>query len=935
METTLGVSADTHLIPAHVWTPWFSLFGSKSGFDSLEECFEDLSRHIFAVETGLSSDPPMNWRLSALDDLALVSNSDAHSPSNLGREANIFDTDLSYFSIFKALKLRDPRKFLGTIEFFPEEGKYHYDGHRKCNMRMSPRETLENGDLCPSCGRPVTIGVMHRVEELADREEGFRPKGASPFRSLLTLPEIIAQIRGVGPQTNWAQAQYRRLLDQHGPEFTILMDLPLDDLEARGDDILAEGLRRMRQGELHIAAGYDGEFGAITLFTPEDRERLSGQESLVLFKPNSSGVKKTKPEKRALNRKGAESERTEPNAPSSPTPVSEPVDLAPEAKTDPTVRGLNPRQKEAVCHWGTPVLIVAGPGTGKTLTLTRRIAHLIRSGIGRPEQVLAITFTNKAAEEMRGRLTELLEEHSLVTVRTFHALGYQILSEQMQLRGESAKPLIVNDVGSQGLLEMALSGLDSSISQRGKSDLLQKISRVKQNLLGSEAFETSDPGFAMLYRSYERALERTGRVDLDDLLVLPVRHFERHPGVLAHYQERFRFISVDEYQDINYAQYRLIQLLSPGGENLCVIGDPDQAIYGFRGADSRYFLQFEKDYPNAEIVRLEQNYRSSETILRASASLMIHNSSSLENRVWSGISGDGFLSIAEYPTDKTEAESIVHAIEQLVGGTSHFSLDSGRVDVAHGPETRSFSDFAVLYRLHSQGEKLEEAFERSGIPFRRIGGVALENHETVKQVLQVLRKNLDSGKIPDLRKEQDQLAPQSEGGIGHSPLAEIIKRIAEDLGFDPTGDALKVLAWEAEGSRGDMAEFLACMALRSDLDTFDPRAEKVTLMTLHASKGLEFPIVFIAGCEADLLPYGPKGRSPAPVEEERRLFYVGLTRGKEKVFLTRARRRTFFGQPRVQEASPFLKEIEDYLRQVSAGRRKPPSEKRRRQLDLF
>ncbi len=334
-------------------------------------------------------------------------------------------------------------------------------------------------------------------------------------------------------------------------------------------------------------------------------------------------------------------------------------------------------------------------------------------------------------------------------------------------------------------------------------------------------------------------------------------------------------------------------------------------------------------------MRLEQNYRSSETILRASASLMIHNSSSLDNRVWSGISGDGFLSMAEYPTDKTEAESIVHAIEQLVGGTSHFSLDSGRVDVVHGPETRSFSDFAIFYRLHSQGEMLEEAFERSGIPFRRIGGVALESHETAKQVLQVLRKDLGSGKIVDLGQEQDQLAPQSEGGIGNSPLAEIIKRIAEDLGFDTTGDALKVLAREAEGSRGDIAEFLARMALGSDLDTFDPRAEKVTLMTLHASKGLEFPIVFIAGCEADLLPYRPKGRSPTSVEEERRLFYVGLTRGKEKVFLTRARRRTVFGQPRVQEASPFLKEIEDYLRQVSTGCRKPLSERRRRQLDLF
>ncbi|NIQ38517.1 MAG: UvrD-helicase domain-containing protein [Proteobacteria bacterium] len=935
LETVLEVSPDAHLIPAHIWTPWFSLFGSKSGFDSIEECFGDLSRHIFAVETGLSSDPPMNWRFSALDELVLISNSDAHSPSNIGREANIFDTDLSYFSMFHALRSMDGGQFLGTIEFFPEEGKYHYDGHRKCNMRMSPKETLENKNLCPKCGRPVTIGVMHRVEELADRDDGLRPEGAASFRSLLSLAEILAQARGVGPRTNSVQVEYRRLVREYGPELSILMDLHLEDLEAKGDILVAEGIRRMRQRQIDIAAGYDGEFGSITLFTPEERQTLSGQENLGFFGGDSLGREKKQPKKSERSSRRKDPARTKLASDSSSVPVSRKGDVTPAEESGPVLRGLNPRQKEAVCHEKTPLLIVAGPGTGKTLTLTRRIEYLIYRGVARPEQVLAITFTNKAAEEMKHRLGARPGGGSRVTVETFHGLGYDILREERRLGGQSDGLVIIDETRAEELLREIVKGLESTVPRKKWGEFLGNISRAKQNLLGPECFEGSDPGFALAYRLYQEELQRLGGVDLDDLISLPVKLLENEPKVSGRYRERFRFISVDEYQDINFAQYRLIQQLSPHGENLCVIGDPDQAIYGFRGADSRYFLQFENDYPGAKIVCLERNYRSSETILQASTSLISQNKSSCERRIWSGISGDSFLSIGEYPTDKAEAESIVHTIEQLVGGTSHFSLDSGRVDTVQDSENRSFSDFAVFYRLHFQGEVLEGAFERSGIPFHRIGGEALAKNRRVREVFRVLQDDMEGGTILPTDKSQDRSVPWSGEMRGEGSLSERLRSIIEDLEFDSDDDVLRALVSEAETWTGDVGEFVARTAFKSDLDIFDLRAEKVTLMTLHGSKGLEFPIVFISGCEADLLPYRPDGRPPSPVEEERRLFYVGLTRGRERVFLTRARRRALFGRTKVQDPSPFLAEIENHLKELTTSPRRITQERMRTQLDLF
>lgn len=263
LEIVLECGEDCFLIPAHIWTPWFSVLGSKSGFDSIEECYGDLSKHIFALETGLSSDPPMNWKLSKLDRYRLVSNSDCHSPAKLAREACAFDTDMNYFAIRDALKTG--KGYAGTIEFFPEEGKYYVDGHRKCGVRLLPAETRKNKGLCPVCGKPVTVGVLNRVEELADRPEGKQPKEAAPFRSFVPLAEILSEILEAGAASKRVQNAYEMLISRIGPELFILEHAGIDEIERNDPARLAEAIARMREGRVIREAGYDGEYGMIKL----------------------------------------------------------------------------------------------------------------------------------------------------------------------------------------------------------------------------------------------------------------------------------------------------------------------------------------------------------------------------------------------------------------------------------------------------------------------------------------------------------------------------------------------------------------------------------------------------------------------------------------------------------------------------------------------
>jgi len=272
-------SEDCLVIPAHLWTPWFGIFGSKSGFDSFEECFGDYTKYIHAVETGLSSDPAMNWRLSSLDNIALISNSDAHSPQKIGREANVFETGLSYKEITSAIKTKDPKEFLYTIEFFPEEGKYHYDGHRLCQICLSPKESKKYNNTCPVCGRALTIGVMNRVEELANRPEGFRPKNAIPFKSLVPLKEIVAESLGMTSASGRVGREYDNLIKNIGSEFHILLSASQKDLAVFSPEI-AEGIIKAREGKVNIEPGYDGVYGKVKIFSAAEKRKKIKQETL-------------------------------------------------------------------------------------------------------------------------------------------------------------------------------------------------------------------------------------------------------------------------------------------------------------------------------------------------------------------------------------------------------------------------------------------------------------------------------------------------------------------------------------------------------------------------------------------------------------------------------------------------------------------------------
>ncbi|GAF83746.1 unnamed protein product, partial [marine sediment metagenome] len=405
-----------------------------SGYDAIDECFDDLTPHIFAVETGLSSDPAMNWLCSFLDRYTIISNSDAHSPEKLGREANLFDAELSYSGIFQALKGGTTHKFLGTIEFFPQEGKYHLDGHRKCGIRWTPQETVQHNGICPVCGKKVTVGVLNRVMQLADRKEpGSRPQ-RKPFHSLTPLKNLIAEIKGVGANSKEVNRQYEHLLKKGGAEFSILLDLSYDQIGEIGGEIVAEGIRRLRNREVYIEEGYDGEFGQIRVFRPGEIQSLSTQISFF-----DQSYKR--PEKRSIGIKDLDIQVPQKKG-----------DVTPEeeghVKETQYAIDMNPIQKEAVNHYEGPCLILAGPGTGKTLTLTMRITRLVTHWEVDPAAILAITFTNKAAGEMKKRITHAFDDEGItkrIAITTFHSFGMSLLREYAPVFGRSVEFALFGD----------------------------------------------------------------------------------------------------------------------------------------------------------------------------------------------------------------------------------------------------------------------------------------------------------------------------------------------------------------------------------------------------------------------------------------------------------------------------------------------------------
>jgi uncharacterized protein (TIGR00375 family) len=899
LEIALESGPDAYLVPAHVWTPWFAVLGSKSGFDSVEECYGDLAPHIFAVETGLSSDPPMNWRVSRLDRFTLVSNSDAHSPPMLGREACAFSTDLDYFAIRRALETGEG--YGGTVEFFPEEGKYHLDGHRACGVRLEPPETRRLEGRCPECGKPLTVGVMHRVEELADRPEDARRGRTDPYRCLVPLPEVLAEIHGVGPKSRTVEQSASDLVARLGPEIDILERLPLEEVAHVGDGLLREAIARLRAGQVRREAGYDGEYGVIRLFAPDE---IRGRAVVApLFEPSP-------PQPSSPILTPADRERREKDfdlfhlqSPSLPVVGREDGREGAggvRAGGGSLLARLDPEQRAAAEIVDGPLLVVAGPGTGKTRTLTHRLAYLIAERGAPPEGCLAVTFSRRAAAEMAERLAALVPEAAgRLLVTTFHGLGLTLLREQAGA-ARLARGFRVATPQERAEIARERFGLSPSRADR----VLEEIGRVRRLQGNGGAGVPLD----LLERTaaYEDALERQNLLDFDDLLLKPSALLRERPDLAALYRQRFRWISIDEYQDVDPLQYALLRLLAASDASrcsLCAIGDPDQSIYRFRGADVGFFLRFRQDFPGARVVHLTRNYRSTSTLV-AAACQAIRPGSLVPDRRLVAVRGGAAerIAIQRAASERAEAELVVHTLERLLGGTTSFSFDSGRVDAGDEPAL-SFGDVAVLYRTEAQTPPLIEAFGRAGIPFQKRSHRPLAEQPWVRALLPVLRKGA---------------AAQGRPCSVESLLERTVQDLVEDAG-EGSADRTAVLAAAellrplALRSGADLDGFLAEVALGGEVDAWDPRAERVSLLTLHAAKGLEFPVVFLVGCEDGLLPLTWPGSDPADLAEERRLFFVGLTRAGSRLFLFHSRRRTLRGETRETRPSPFLADLKEAL----------------------
>ncbi len=1016
LEITLETDPMACLIPAHVWTPWFSALGSKGGFDRLADCYGDLTDHIFAVETGLSSDPLMNWRLEQLDAYVLVSNSDAHSPGKLGRETTVFDTACNYPAIYSALSDPDDDGLAGTVEFYPEEGKYHYDGHRKCRRRMHPSETITQNGKCPDCGKPVTVGVLARVDELADRAEGKKPARWRHFYSVIPLPEIIGEAKQVGPGTKTVDTIYQAMVARLGSELDILLEIPEEDIAQVAGSLIAEGIRRMRVGEVDILPGYDGDYGVIKLFN--QAERLGGDTQIALLEalprdmhvpsrgyPENDGAPVMEEEitQRLNGTTGtidplpalsdipgsADTTATVPSSLSHETAqdvaVLETPDPAAAASTNDTP--LNEDQLKAVRHREGHLLIVAGPGTGKTHTLTHRMAFLARHETTM-DQMLAVTFTNKAAGEMKSRLENLLDGQAKdVMVGTFHGICLALM-RQWSRNTSVPYSLSVATPDDQERLARLQWPLDNTVQRRRR---LEEVSRWKASGRGGEIPEAVS--------AYTRLLRRHGLLDFDDVILETTKLLRSADRFRQSVHERFRYVFVDEYQDINPAQHALLKSLVEGGARITAIGDPNQAIYGFRGADIRYFHSFADDFPGARVHFLKENYRSAASLIDASSQVMSASRASAAPPLVAALYVQGRLVIRETRSDKAEAEYVVHQIERLVGGTSLFSQDSGRLEDGTDPgEERSFGDIAILYRMNSQNTALMEAFDRSGIPYQVAGDTSLINRPGVQEMVTLLQ--LGDGRtvttvsalrclsstidglgdrtvelIEDLWKQRTQITTDhlrdlmdqprllmKRSKIGVEGLLDDLNTINFDLEKHAAADVLQRLThtsvwdklkWRYPRAEDSLRELTRCARIETELpvlldklllsqeyDAYGVISERVNLMTLHAAKGLEFPVVFVVGCEDGLVPLRHAGME-SDEEEERRLFYVGMTRARERLYLVRSKKRMLFGEVRSSRPSPFLADIEEQLKQYDGPHR--PDKRRRKkakprlsnQLGLF
>ena len=631
---------------------------------------------------------------------------------------------------------------------------------------------------------------------------------------------------------------------------------------------------------------------------------------------------------------------------------------------------LNPPQREAVLHGDGPLLILAGAGSGKTRVITSRIAYLIRNRGVDPGSILAVTFTNKAANEMKDRVERLLQiPLTRLWISTFHSACVRILRQHINALGYKQSFVIYDETDRSSLLKACMTDLHIDPEQYQPRAVGARISALKNNLTDEEQFSKTSRNFGFeeavsrVYTLYQEKLRESNGLDFDDLLMLTVRLFERHEDVRNYYQGLFHHILIDEYQDTNHAQYRLVRFLTAQRKNLCVVGDDDQSIYKFRGADITNILNFEKDFPNAKVITLEQNYRSTQNILGAAGAVVARNLGRKPKKLWTQKHGGDNILCYKATDEKDEARFICRTVQQ--------EIDTGR----------SLSEIAVLYRTNAQSRALEDALRNWGIPYRIFGGLRFYDRKEVKDIIAYLRLlhnpddsvslrriiNVPARGIGDTTIEKlehaaaqagislyqavanpsaDDITPSARKKIqaftdmmerlhavlGDLTVTDLVRRAIDETRYVEVLEKNKSVEaririenlkelitatedFQEQNTNASLATFLDQVALITDLEQqstgerADGHAESVTLMTLHNAKGLEFAVVFMAGMEEGLFPHARSAESEADLEEECRLCYVGITRAKERLIMTHAAERRLYGYPQANPVSRFVQEI--------------------------
>ncbi|HGA0224164.1 TPA: DNA helicase PcrA [Streptococcus agalactiae] len=642
---------------------------------------------------------------------------------------------------------------------------------------------------------------------------------------------------------------------------------------------------------------------------------------------------------------------------------------------NPLIIGMNDKQAEAVQTTDGPLLIMAGAGSGKTRVLTHRIAYLIDEKYVNPWNILAITFTNKAAREMRERAIVLNPATQDTLIATFHSMCVRILRREADYIGYNRNFTIVDPGEQRTLMKRIIKQLNLDTKKWNERSILGTISNAKNDLLDEIAYEKQAGDMytqviAKCYKAYQEELRRSEAMDFDDLIMMTLRLFDQNKDVLAYYQQRYQYIHVDEYQDTNHAQYQLVKLLASRFKNICVVGDADQSIYGWRGADMQNILDFEKDYPQAKVVLLEENYRSTKKILQAANNVINHNKNRRPKKLW---------------TQNDEGEQIVY--HRANNEQEEAVFVASTIDNIVREQGKNFKDFAVLYRTNAQSRTIEEALLKSNIPYTMVGGTKFYSRKEIRDVIAYLnilantsdnisferivnepKRGVGPGTLEKIRSfayEQNMSLLDASSNVMMSPLkgkaaqavwdlanliltlrskldSLTVTEITENL-LDKTGylEALQVqntlesqarienieeflsvtknfddnpeITVEGETGLDRLSRFLNDLALIADTDDSATETAEVTLMTLHAAKGLEFPVVFLIGMEEGVFPLSRAIEDADELEEERRLAYVGITRAEQILFLTNANTRTLFGKTSYNRPTRFIREIDDEL----------------------